>query len=194
MKVRIIMNNSDRRVIKTKSAIKDAMKSLMVKYNDYMDITIKELCDKANINRRTFYLHYNAIDDVLIDIEEDFIQDFFQRTKEYDHIIDLEPVIGAFFDLHEENPVYQKLVLSPTQDYLREILRSRTVSKLDENDNLKRIRHLNNDIQGMIEQYFHMSVVSIYREWIRQHRKMKKEEVVKLAASLIKNGISSLVK
>ena len=188
------MNNSDRRVIKTKSAIKDAMKSLMVKYNDYMDITIKELCDKANINRRTFYLHYNAIDDVLIDIEEDFIQDFFQRTKEYDHIIDLEPVIGAFFDLHEENPVYQKLVLSPTQDYLREILRSRTVSKLDENDNLKRIRHLNNDIQGMIEQYFHMSVVSIYREWIRQHRKMKKEEVVKLAASLIKNGISSLVK
>lgn len=30
-----------------------------------MNITIKEICKKAGVNRSTFYLHYESIDDLL---------------------------------------------------------------------------------------------------------------------------------
>lgn len=188
------MENIDPRVKRTKKMFKDALKELMMVHDDYMDITVKELCEKAGLNRRTFYLHYETIDDVLVDIQEDFTIEFYEKTKQYDHIKDIEPVVRAFFDMSEESPIYGKMVLSPSQDYLGEIIRSKAVAKLDETNNLKGIRNLDIITQNMVEQYYHMTVVSIYREWVRQRRIMKKEDAIKLASSLIKNGLSSILR
>lgn len=186
------MTNMDPRVKRTKKMFQEAMKELMLSHDDYMDITVKELCEKAELNRRTFYLHYEYIDDVLLEIQEEFSKEFYEATKQYDHIKDIEPVVKAFFDLHEANPIYEKILLSPAQDYLRESMRSRTVTALDETDNLKAIRHHDIITQNIIEQFYHMTVVSAYREWVRQRKIMAKEDVVKLAAKLISNGLNSL--
>ncbi|MCR4911611.1 MAG: hypothetical protein K5925_03720 [Bacilli bacterium] len=51
------MNNEDKRVIRTKKLLKDSLKELMLKHDDYTDISVSELCEKAEINRRTFCLH-----------------------------------------------------------------------------------------------------------------------------------------
>lgn len=187
------MNEADPRVKRTKKMFKDALKALMLTHDDYMEITVKELCEKAELNRRTFYLHYEYIDDVLAEIQEDFSNEFYEATKQYDHVRDIEPVIKAFFDLHEANPIYEKIILSPAEDYLREIMRSKTVSFLDENDNLKGIRHLDKLSQNIIEQFYHMTVVSAYREWARQRKIMSKEEAVKLASKLVQNGLSAII-
>lgn len=132
------------------------------------------------------------IDDVLLEIQDEFSKEFYEATKQYDHVKDIEPVVKAFFDLHEANPIYEKILLSPAQDYLRESMRSRTVTALDETDNLKAIRHHDIITQNIIEQFYHMTVVSEYREWVRQRKIMSKEDVVKLAAKLISNGLNSL--
>lgn len=188
------MNKIDPRVKRTKKLFKDALKELMLEHEDYMEINVKELCDRAEINRRTFYLHYESIDDVLAEIHDDFSNEFVLKTKEFDHLKDIEPVVKVFFEITEENPIYGKMVLTPSQDYLREIVRSQTVSKLDENDSLKGIRHLDIITQNMLEQYYHMTVVTIYREWVRQRRIMPMDTAVKLAANLISNGLYSIIK
>ena len=186
------MNAIDPRVKRTKKMFKDALKELMLTHDDYMEITVKELCEKAELNRRTFYLHYEYIDDVLLEIQEDFSKEFYEATKQYDHIREIEPVVKVFFDLHESNPIYEKIILSPTQDYLREMMRSRTVSVLDENDNLKAIRSHDIITQNIIEQFYHMTVVSAYREWVRQRKIMAKEDVIKLTAKLVANGLHGI--
>lgn len=186
------MNTIDPRVKRTKKMFKDALKELMLEYDDYMEITVKELCEKAELNRRTFYLHYEYIDDVLLEIQEDFSKEFYEATKQYDHIKEIEPVVKVFFDLHESNPIYEKIILSPTQDYLREMMRSKTVSVLDENDNLKAIRSHDIITQNIIEQFYHMTVVSAYREWVRQRKIMAKEDVIKLTAKLVANGLNGI--
>lgn len=186
------MEKIDPRIKRTKKLFKEALKELMLLHDDYMEITVKELCEKAEINRRTFYLHYDYIDDVITEIQEDFTNEFYEKTKQYDHIKEVEPVLRVFFDLHNDNPVYEKIIMSPHQDYLREILRSNTVSKLDENDNLKAIRKLDIISQNIIEQYYHMAAVSAYREWVRQRKIMSKDDVIKLTAKLINKGLSSL--
>lgn len=40
--------------------------------NNYEDITINQICQHANINRSTFYAHYDDINDLIIKIEGKF--------------------------------------------------------------------------------------------------------------------------
>ncbi len=40
--------------------------------HEYEDITISEICKQANINRSTFYSHYDDINDLIIKIERKF--------------------------------------------------------------------------------------------------------------------------
>ena len=56
-------NKVDLRVLKTEEAIKRTFKEMLLEM-PYEKITIKELCERAIINRKTFYLHYNSIEDV----------------------------------------------------------------------------------------------------------------------------------
>ncbi len=66
------MKNPDTRVRYTKSAFHAAMLSLLEE-KPYTQVTVRELCDKAELNRGTFYLHYKTPYDLLKEIENDFI-------------------------------------------------------------------------------------------------------------------------
>ena len=66
------MENLDNRVRYTKMVLQNALlKILQTKHID--KITIKELCAEAKINRGTFYLHYATPNDLLKEIEQQFI-------------------------------------------------------------------------------------------------------------------------
>jgi len=53
----------DRRVARTRTTLHHALISLILK-KDYEAITIKEICDAANIGRSTFYANYTSKDDL----------------------------------------------------------------------------------------------------------------------------------
>ena len=54
----------DRRIVKTKLALRDAMLTLMAS-KGWDELSIQSICDQANIGRSTFYLHYQGKDDLL---------------------------------------------------------------------------------------------------------------------------------
>ena len=54
----------DRRIGKTEQAIIQALEELMGEKN-YMQITVQEIIDKANVGRTTFYAHFPTKDDLL---------------------------------------------------------------------------------------------------------------------------------
>ena len=64
------LNNSS---IKTKIAIKKAFESLLNEKKDFEKIKVNELCTFANINRGTFYLHYDNIYDVAEEYENELV-------------------------------------------------------------------------------------------------------------------------
>lgn len=72
----------DRRVRKTKKAICDVFCEL-IKEKRLNEITIKELCTKADINKSTFYLHYRDIYDLAESIENRLIQGVCAIIDEY---------------------------------------------------------------------------------------------------------------
>ena len=64
-----IKNNSRYKMSSEK--IEKAFLSLILN-NKYEDITISQICEQANINRSTFYCHYDDINDLIIKIEGKF--------------------------------------------------------------------------------------------------------------------------
>src|SRR5258708_27383276 len=53
----------DRRVARTRETLRHALNSLILK-KGYEAITIKDICDAANVGRSTFYAHYTSKDDL----------------------------------------------------------------------------------------------------------------------------------
>jgi AcrR family transcriptional regulator len=54
----------DRRVARTRAMLHEALMSLILKKKRYEAITIKNICDAANVGRSTFYAHYTSKDDL----------------------------------------------------------------------------------------------------------------------------------
>ncbi|MCR5079412.1 MAG: TetR/AcrR family transcriptional regulator [Bacilli bacterium] len=60
------MNKNESKYFHTAELMDEALlQLLLVKDFDY--ISVKELCTKAGVNRSTFYLHYESMDDLLVE-------------------------------------------------------------------------------------------------------------------------------
>lgn len=74
----------DRRVVLTKKLLKDALISLM-KNKPLHSISIKKICETADVNRSTFYNHYQTqyelYDDILTDVSDN-IGDIMHSVRE----------------------------------------------------------------------------------------------------------------
>lgn len=70
-KIKKSENNSSR---KTKKAIRNALVSIMQE-KELSTITVKELTEKADICRKTFYIHYGQLNEVLDEIQLEFLEE-----------------------------------------------------------------------------------------------------------------------
>lgn len=64
----------DNRVRYTKKVLQQALLTVLQKKN-IDKVTIKEICEEAKVNRGTFYLHYSIPNDLLMEIEQQFIEE-----------------------------------------------------------------------------------------------------------------------
>ena len=58
------MNKQESKYFKTASLMDEAL-LLLLEQKEYDKITVKEVCQKAGVNRTTFYLHYEGMNDLL---------------------------------------------------------------------------------------------------------------------------------
>lgn len=84
----------DRRVRKTKKAIQTVFCE-MTKEKNLNEITVKELCTRADINKSTFYLHYHDIYDLANSIQEVLVNGVCAIIEEYPY----DQIIGKLPEL-----------------------------------------------------------------------------------------------
>ena len=81
------MNKSESKYRNTALCMDEALLLLLQK-KDFEFITVKEVCKKAGVNRSTFYLHYENMDDLLQEsvdmISRRFRESFDQSTAVFD--------------------------------------------------------------------------------------------------------------
>jgi len=66
---------TDRRVQRSRTLLQQALIDL-IQERTYADITIKDIVDRANVGRTTFYLHFTSKDDLFFGCHEAIINDF----------------------------------------------------------------------------------------------------------------------
>lgn len=74
------MGAMDRRINKSKNALKHALLTLM-KDREFKSISITEIVKLADLNRGTFYKHYQYKEDLLNDVIHDVISDLIESYR-----------------------------------------------------------------------------------------------------------------
>ena len=69
-------SRTDPRIRKTRASIRDAFVRMMQK-KDYEAITVTDIAESAQINRKTFYAHYETKDQIFTQIVEEMFLDLF---------------------------------------------------------------------------------------------------------------------
>ncbi|UCZ54667.1 TetR/AcrR family transcriptional regulator [Bacillus shivajii] len=116
------MSSEDRRVVRTKEQIRNTFAEL-IEEKGLDRVTIKDLTSRANINRGTFYLHYEDKYDLLEKSEEELLSGIQQIAKELE-TIELEnwddeephPAAEKYFAYLKEHAVFVKAILGPKGD------------------------------------------------------------------------------
>ena len=65
----------DRRIRRTQKMLKDSLIELMTE-RDFKNISVKDITERADLNRGTFYNHYTDTYDLLQKMESDVLADF----------------------------------------------------------------------------------------------------------------------
>lgn len=116
-------SKQDRRILKTKSEIKQALTELMEEKR-FEAITVRDLTERANINRGTFYLHYQDKYDLLEQCEDEIIKNIVEHVRDL-QVQDVEiiiandkpfPFIVKVFEYIQENADFLRAALGPNGD------------------------------------------------------------------------------
>lgn len=164
----------DRRVRRTRTLIKNAFIELL-KEKDLSALTITELTHKADIDRRTFYLHYSCIEDIVVDIEKEAMDALHQLLLS---MTDFN--ISSFFDglsnIITENIDFFRIV-TENDNYHRFIAKCKSLLKSVIKDQFFSSSTLSEEDFDIYCEYVSSGIVGIYCNWLISDSAMTLEEL-----------------
>ena len=158
----------DRRVIRTKKAIRSAFAKLLSE-REYNDITVTDIAEEADINRKTFYNYYRNTEDLVADIESEAIAAFdavLVDLKVADIVERPEQIVARIGDTVSKNLdfFHDFLVMSNNDALFSRIadsLKKQIRKNLENQDKIDPIK------AEVLSVYITSGTLSVYREWIR---------------------------
>ncbi len=97
----IPMKKSDARVRYTKRVLKESL-LILLKQKPVNKITVREVCELAELNRATFYTHYSDCYALMEEIEQELIEAFRASLKHH-NTLDVTELIEAIYDMIEQH-------------------------------------------------------------------------------------------
>lgn len=184
----------DRRVRRTKALLLQGLIQLMSE-KDIKDISVKELSDLADINRGTFYLHYNDVYDLLNNVEEELFQEFNEilerdLTAESSRPVTPRPVLLDLFIFLDHNRALAKVLIGPHGD-MAFVNRLKELVK-------EKLRMLMANAEHSVKyfDYFYSFMVSgcigVIECWLNQQSPVSPEEIAGYCSALLQGGLPAV--
>lgn len=185
----------DRRIIRTKKAIRNSLASLLIE-KPINDITIKEISDRADINRKTFYNYYSGIHEIIEEIEnevinivvEDILSDLnLKESMRHPYLVfqKINNIINTDFDfysnlfmINENSSFSQKLV---------NMIKGKVKDTVSTQTNLDEIRI------DILLNYCIPGIISVYQNWFTSDRSVSIEKISQTVSSLFYFGFQGLI-
>ena len=184
----------DRRVIKTKRAIRNAFAALIAE-KDLNDITIKDISDVADINRTTVYNYYGGIHEILDEIENELVSSFEKVIQEIDFPRNLENPNKIFETLtdviNEDMEFYSQLMKIDANSHLvRKIV---SALKIRVKQTLAQRLPADKKKIELIADFITSGMLSAYQSWFNSGREQPIAEFSKEVSVLVFSGVNGLI-
>lgn len=173
----------DRRVKFTKMFLKESLIDLLEEKSIFK-ITIKEICENADINRATFYAHYSDQYHLLESIEEEYIEKILntidQDAIHADSTLNLVTDIVTFI---YDNKKMSQILLSDRGDLQ---FQKRIMALVHDNilSKMKEIEPNNLEKTELISSFVISGCVGVIQKWFDNNLKSSPEEVSKIISDL----------
>lgn len=190
----------DRRIVRSRNAILSAFERLLME-KPLADITVSAIAREANVDRKTFYVHFGTVDGLLDAIAEDvvgMIVDSVERTLASLGSDPNERALGAaatFFRTVNEalcnNLVLNRQLIEniPLDDFMAR-LRAPLEREIGERDLLP--MGLKDELFDYSLAFLLSGIIGIYRTWALSDGSVPIERISEVANNLTLSGLSSL--
>ena len=176
----------DRRVIRTKKAIRSALLQLTLE-KDVEKITIKEIAKKADVDRKTVYNYYNGISEIFGEIENELIASFHREAEALVNTCDVQQYFLAIARLiNQDFEMYELIMRSNNSTFI-----TKTVLFLREwiQTTLNQSGKLNPEKIAAATEYLSGGIFNAYRYWFQSDRKKPLEQFSLELCSLVMEGL-----
>ena len=189
----LIKGTEDLRIQKTMAAIKESFEALICE-KEYNEITVTELCQRAKINKKTFYHYYPTLGDLLGEMQMELSSAYVELVKDYKLPEDAEKVNRIFFEYSAaQGLAYEKITCSSgsysasQQDMYRQVMDA-TWGKSPA------FRRLSREEQNLVLTFINSFGVGFYRQWVADGKTLPLERVVELSGTMMCGGLDRFFK
>ena len=187
----IINGTEDLRVQKTIEAIHSTFEEMLCEM-DYKKITVKELCERARINKKTFYRYYDVLDDLLEETQNVFIQEYLKRVENYRIPEELDKINREFFLYSvEKGRVYEIITCISSYHTIRNKMVNTVMSQTWGQSSWLRL--LDPSMQDILLEFIQSSSIAIYRKWVADGKRISLNEIIEISNQLLCSGVNGFV-
>lgn len=171
----------------TKILLKNAMMDLLKEKGAIEKITIKELCEKAELNRSTFYDHYNSPKDLYNEIEFDLLEATSNHLKligEGNDVSAHKLILSFIKFIRENDKQFRTLFIETNTDFKARFVQQ-SISQIIDKFNVP----LQKDIEQYVYSYILNGSTGIITQWIRSNYSIEEDTVVTLLFKLNESAL-----
>ena len=185
----------DRRVIKTKKAIRNAFIKLLAE-KDYNDISVKDIADAADVDRKTVYNYYSGIYELREELENDLVKLWNESIQKWDFQKNFEnpqQIFDILTEIINSNlELYSNLIKLDAKSYIiRKLVESMTELVKNELEKSK-VAFQGSKKLEIAAQFVTSGILSVYQHWFNSDRNVPLEELSKEIGGIVLYGIKSL--
>lgn len=177
----------DRRKVKTQKSVREAFIALASE-KSINQITVKEIADLANISRKTFYLNYIDMDDLIYKLQDQMIDEFISYLKEFDvNEIKQNPYIffKSLTDTLQKDQVFTKMLMSNEESSFFRQLSTRFVNNIKEDYEKNHIEY--SEFTGYTLTFYITGLMLAYKQWyLNENRQITLDEFCNRFGEMIK--------
>ena len=170
----------DPRVGRTIAAIHAEFERMLCEM-EYRQITVKALCERARVNKKTFYRYYETMDFLLAEFQEDMMAGYLATVEDLSIPEDMEAITRAFFAFAaEKGEVFERITCAVPYAEMQVRLTEGVMARHD--------RDVPDPARSALMAFVRESTLAVYRQWIADGKRLSAAEVADLAVALVCHG------